>query len=322
MTRPRRLALSEGTLRGRLSQARKRLRSQLSRRGVTIPAALLAAGASTQVHAAVPTDLVRSTTQIALGSTVENAASVLARGVLKSMLLNQVKIGAGLVLIGAAVGLTTGLAWAFAPRPGVQIAAPKPATAAATTKTTAGDQKVTARQLQVKGVVVDEAGRPVAGAEVLAEAFSIRESRGVSGADGSFAIPLRRRQVNGSSLLARTTNNERSGVFQYGYNLTKEEAGAPARVVVKPSREMTVRVTDSNMAPVRGTAVQIAGNRSVFDDAMTGPYGTARLRFPADATVNWVIALKSGAGFDYAEYGLIDDAGRSQKGVPSEELPA
>ena len=63
------LALSEGTLRGRLSQARKRLRGQLTRRGVTVPAGLLAAGASTQLHAAVPHDLVRSTIQIAQGST-------------------------------------------------------------------------------------------------------------------------------------------------------------------------------------------------------------------------------------------------------------
>ena len=113
----------------------------------------------------------------------------------------------------------------------------------------------------------------------------------------------------------------RSGIFQYGYNPTTEEANAPARVVVKPSRAMTVRVTDSNDAPVKGTAVQIAGNLMVHDEATTGPYGSARLRFPADATVNWVIALKSGLGFDYTEYGLIDDAGRSQKGLPAEELP-
>ena len=82
MTRPRRqLALSEGTLRGRLSPARKRLRSQLTRRGVTVPAALLAAGASTQVHAAVPTHLVRSTTQIALQDQPrKSAASAFSRG--------------------------------------------------------------------------------------------------------------------------------------------------------------------------------------------------------------------------------------------------
>ena len=59
----RQLALSEGTLRGRLSQARKRLRGQLSRRGVTVPAGLVAAGASTQIQAAVSRDLVHSTTQ-------------------------------------------------------------------------------------------------------------------------------------------------------------------------------------------------------------------------------------------------------------------
>ncbi len=319
----RQLALSEGALRGRLSQARKRLRSQLSRRGITVPAALLAAGASTRVQAAVAGDLVHSTTQIALGLTADTAASVLARGVLKTMLLNQLKIVAGLVLVGTAAGLTAGLAWAFGPRPGVQTAGPEPAALAAATKTTASDKKVNVRQIQVKGVVVDEAGQPVAGAEVRVDAFGLRESRGDTAADGSFAIPVRHPEVNGLSLLARTPDQKRSGVFQYVFNLTREEAERPARVVVKPSREIMVHVTDSNKAPVPGAAVEVAGMLSVHDDATTGRDGSARLRVPADATVNWIIALKSGLGFDYAEFGLIDDQARSsQKGLPSGELPA
>ena len=70
-----------------------------------------------------------------------------------------------------------------------------------------------------------------------------------------------------------------------------------------------------------GAAVEVAGNFAVLDDATTGPDGSARLRVPADAKVEWVIALKSGRGFDYAEFGPIDEQGRSQGGAPAAELP-
>ena len=239
------------------------------------------------------------------------------------MLLNQLKIVAVvLVLVGTAAGLTAGLAWAFGPHPGVQVSRPEPRAVAAATKTTASDKKVNVRQIQVKGVVVDEAGRPVPGVEVRADAFGFRESRGVTAADGSFAISVRHLEVSGLSLLARTPDHTRSGVFQYDFNLTKEAAERPARVVLKPSREITVHVADSNKAPVPRAAVEVAGMLSIHDDATTGREGSARLRVPADATVNWIVALKSGLGFDYAEFGLIDNQRMSQKGLPSGELPA
>ena len=52
----RQLNLSEGAFRGRMAQARERLRRRLSGRGVTVPAGLLLAGAVTQssATAAVP----------------------------------------------------------------------------------------------------------------------------------------------------------------------------------------------------------------------------------------------------------------------------
>ena len=55
----------------------------------------------------------------------------------------------------------------------------------------------------------------------------------------------------------------------------------------------------------------------MLDDATTGPDGSVRLHVPADAKVEWVIALKPGRGFDYAEYGTIDEYGRSQGGAPA-----
>ena len=70
-----------------------------------------------------------------------------------------------------------------------------------------------------------------------------------------------------------------------------------------------------------GAAVEAAGNFAVFDSATTGADGSVRLHVPADAKVEWVIALKSGRGFDYAEYGTIDEHGRSKGGAPAAEIP-
>ncbi len=316
------LDLSEGALRGRLSKARDRLRSRLTRRGVAVPAGLLAAGASSQTQAAVPEELLRSTIQIAQGLNVGNTATLLARGVLNAMLLKQLKIAAGLLLIGAATCFTAGLAWALGPRPRTQIPAARQGVAARADRSTAQTPKRERRQAQARGLVVDEAGQPVAGVDVLAHAFTNREARAITDESGSFTIPAQDGQLAGMPFLARTARADRLGIFRYGYNPTTEELDAPVRIVLKPSREILVRASDSRGAPVEGASVEVAGNYTAYADATTGSDGTARLQVPADLKVNWVFALKPGLGFDYAEFGAIDDQGRADAGVPAPDLPA
>jgi RNA polymerase sigma factor (sigma-70 family) len=99
-----RLGLSGVAIRGRLARARERLRRQLNRRGVTVPAGLLVAGAASHVEAVIPVALIQGTVRIALGFMAGNTAAVLARGVLNSMLLNQVRIAAVLLCIGIGTG--------------------------------------------------------------------------------------------------------------------------------------------------------------------------------------------------------------------------
>jgi RNA polymerase sigma factor (sigma-70 family) len=311
-----RLGVSEGTLRGRLAQARKRLHRRLSWRGIAMPSVLLKAGAPDVFPAPVPPALIHSTVRVARGLTSANTAVVLARGVLYSMLLNQLKI-AGLLVLVVSVCLKAGLSWGVGPQP----PDPKPPAAVATAPGRFVAKEPARRLVEVRGVVVDEAGRPVARAEVRADAFTDREAVGTTGEDGSFSIPIRRQRVDGTALLARSDGHDRSGVFQYGFNSTKAEAEKPARIVLKPVREVIVSVTDASKAQVPGAAVEAAGNLAVFADAMTGPDGSARLQVPADAKVEWIVALKSGRGFDYAEYGPIDPHGRVQGGTPAAEVP-
>ena len=99
-----RLGLSAIAVQGRLARARGRLRHRLVRRGVAVPAGLLAAGAAGQAQAAIPLTLIHSTSRIALGFMAVHTPGVLARGVLYSMQINRLKVAAGLLLVGIVGG--------------------------------------------------------------------------------------------------------------------------------------------------------------------------------------------------------------------------
>ena len=96
------LGVSEAAFRGRLARARDRLRHSLTRRGMIVPAALLVAGACGEARAAVPLALIHSTVRIAQGFVAGYAVAALARGVLKAMLLQQVKAAAFLLCLALA----------------------------------------------------------------------------------------------------------------------------------------------------------------------------------------------------------------------------
>jgi RNA polymerase sigma factor (sigma-70 family) len=111
-TAAQRLGLSEGAVRGRLARARDQLRRRLTRRGITLPAGFLAAGAGAQAHAAQPLHvtglLVDSTIRMVLGFKAGTAAATLARGVLRSMFMSNLR--AAVVVVLAAMGSSL-LAW-------------------------------------------------------------------------------------------------------------------------------------------------------------------------------------------------------------------
>ena len=71
------LGVSEIAVRGRLARRASGCDHRLTRRGVTVPAGLLVAGAAGQAQAAIPVPLIQSTIRIALGFVAGHTAAVL-----------------------------------------------------------------------------------------------------------------------------------------------------------------------------------------------------------------------------------------------------
>jgi RNA polymerase sigma factor (sigma-70 family) len=106
----RQLGVPEGTLSSRLATARAMLAKRLADRGVTLPAgalsAVLAGGAaSARVPAALVWTTAKAAAKAASGQLAASPAAELMTGVMKAMLVKQVKLGIGTVVAVAALGL-------------------------------------------------------------------------------------------------------------------------------------------------------------------------------------------------------------------------
>ncbi len=182
----------------------------------------------------------------------------------------------------------------------VAVAAIRPAGEAPSTIAKAPAPPEAAPAALLEGQVVDEAGAPVAGASVNALWFRKAPEDARTGPDGRFALrlvgPIRSRGL----IRATADDGRRMGLVAHEEPIRSRDR--PIRIVLKPSREVVVRVRDAAGSAVAGAAVEVESAEFGFlDRGETDAGGAARLRLPVDVKIEAVAALKGGVGFDYFE---------------------
>jgi beta-lactamase regulating signal transducer with metallopeptidase domain len=149
----------------------------------------------------------------------------------------------------------------------------------------------------IAGVVVDEAGKPVADASVRLYGKSLKTV--VTDPDGRFTLPAPA-SIAQEEIRATADGGEQMGLAVYPGPFQRRVE--PVRIVLKPSRLLTVRVADASGKPVPGASVSASAlDPRTTTSGTTDAAGVAQLHLPADAEVRVIRAFKDGVGYDYFE---------------------
>ena len=152
--------------------------------------------------------------------------------------------------------------------------------------------------VRISGVVVDESGSPVAGALVNLSRFRRTGPDVATAADGSFALDVDVWGGMDPTVVARTPDGRRQAIWRDGGSFLKPPRIDPLRLVLEPAHRLAVTVRDGDGRPVEGATIESSDRMTSLEIAETGGDGVVDLLIPAGADVRWVLALKSGVGFD------------------------
>jgi RNA polymerase sigma factor (sigma-70 family) len=166
-------------LRGRLERGRDRLRTRLTKRGVTLSTGLLAAVANSVTAGGPPESLLRATLTAATTGRIPASVAALLHGATPSMTLGKWKLLAvALLMLGLITG-GVGLSMSDAPAPAARPHDKKPAEA---------PKDSPPRAIEVRGQVLGPDGKPAAGAKVylLGSKRTKGEAIATADAEGKF----------------------------------------------------------------------------------------------------------------------------------------
>jgi RNA polymerase sigma factor (sigma-70 family) len=285
----RKLRWPAGTLRSRLARARDKLRIGLTRRGVVLPAAVLATALGTRTALArISSPLCDATTKAAISfaagqaarEAVSASAVALAREVIRAMFINKLRfvVLTFLVLGAVATGagyLTRSLAMKDEPKPAPAGQKPRLAAKPNNTALRSAPGKMT-----VVGQVLDPAGKPVGGAVVDIIGRDRKPSVGVGeGVAPHVALGHGATDTRGRFRLeaSRTSSDGFFAVyalaaapsFGLGWAELNPQAGQPAAEIrLRPEQIIRGRLVDVNGQPATGVEARVGDIHKPTKDGM------------------------------------------------------
>jgi RNA polymerase sigma factor (sigma-70 family) len=271
----RQLGLREGTIWNRLGRARKLLQERLSRHGVSLSAVLAATavgadGARAAESESLVHPMVQAAAQLAagrglVGSPVSGNILALVKGANQAMFLG--KCTTAILFLLCAVLAGSGLGWAVLRSAGAEQQAPQQAAGERAQPTRAPVKA--GEVVQVRGRVLDQDGKPVAGADValLGElrsnaAKDIRLggkplAHGRTDGDGRFRLSVARTVLAGyrSAYVI-------AGKAGHGLAWARAELQMPSQetlVRLTPEKVVRGRLLDLQGQPAAGVRIRLTG---------------------------------------------------------------